>query len=298
MEILHAVEDAALSQGAVKLVVRLRFRAPKLTLVHVLQRLEPPLPADEKADSSIASKFFRLQEDSAREELSTVKRWYEDENLLCRTTLTSGFTTSALLKEVESQASDLVVISSGERSEIERIVSPSISESFLHQSRASILIVKGHFNPSSRIKALLATDHSDYCTRAIGNLLEFLPSGIDELTVTSCFSKPLCHALASLTPEEAEVEGSRWKDALSRKARTLRDKLTVLTPSITSLVSTEPPSITIPRLLQEHDSNLLILGAQGHGFFERLAMGSTSHELLRRSTCSVLVLRVNAAKSN
>jgi nucleotide-binding universal stress UspA family protein len=43
--------------------------------------------------------------------------------------------------------------------------------------------------------------------------------------------------------------------------------------------------------MQETHSELLVLGSQGHGFMERIALGSTSLEQAIKQPYSVLVVR-------
>lgn len=52
----------------------------------------------------------------------------------------------------------------------------------------------------------------------------------------------------------------------------------------------DSPFGEILRVSQEDESNLIVLGSQGRGFFSELFLGSVSHNLARHAKCSLLII--------
>jgi nucleotide-binding universal stress UspA family protein len=52
-----------------------------------------------------------------------------------------------------------------------------------------------------------------------------------------------------------------------------------------------PPAKTILRVAQDLHVDLISMGAQSHGALGHLLLGSTTHTVVRRATCPVLITR-------
>lgn len=57
------------------------------------------------------------------------------------------------------------------------------------------------------------------------------------------------------------------------------------------------PAAAISKLAQEHETDLVVVGATRHGTLERFLIGSVSYELATESPCSVLVVRPGPAST-
>lgn len=56
-------------------------------------------------------------------------------------------------------------------------------------------------------------------------------------------------------------------------------------------------SAAVPRAVENSAIDLVVLGAHGSGFIQRVLLGSTASRLLRKSTCPVLVVKREAYRS-
>ncbi|NDC36707.1 MAG: universal stress protein [Proteobacteria bacterium] len=290
MHILHAIEKASLAEDAVRLVSALDFTEASIALVHVLQRLEPPLKSTH-GEGDLVTGFYKLQEEAAEEELAAIRNAYQQLGIPSEVLLVSGFTVSALLQEASRLSTNLLVVSVRPRSRLEQLLTQSITGTLIHKAPQSLLIARGNFQRDQRIRALIATDHSEYCTHALERLIQFAPRGLAAATVVSCFSAQLRRALASADEVAAQHEKARWSAHLEGQNQRVLRLLEPLGVPIESLVATQTPGDIIPKLIEEQGYNLLILGAHGHGFFERLGIGSVTHELFSKTNCSLMVLR-------
>jgi nucleotide-binding universal stress UspA family protein len=292
MKILHAVESATLAENAVRLVSALRFTAPQISLVHVVQRLEPLVSKQPiTGQSDFITSFFKLQEDSAKESLAEVAGLYSSEGIAAESRLITGFTSKSLLAEARQSKTDLLVVASRRRSGVERFTTESICMSLLHKAPQSVLIAREVPPAKESISAVLATDHSEYCNNAVRQLKGFAPQGIKQLLIVSCLPAPLCQALEAAPREAARQSAEQATADLAQQNENLAAELSGLGANVKTMVLAKPPLEAIPEVMKTTGANLLILGAHGHGFFDRIALGSVSHTLVTKLSCSVMVLR-------
>lgn len=292
MNILHAIEKSQVALPAAELVTALNFNNPKVFATYVIQRLEEPATSKASAGAtSLIERFLQLQEEEGRAELSPVVSYYQQAGISAEPRLVSGFTTAALLRATEDFGCKLVTVSGRTRTGLDRFLTGSTSKSLVASSKQSVLVVKEPLKKGEGIRALLATDHSDYCNRAIDSLISFAPRGISEITVLSAFSAELTKALAKSDPEIPDSLADITRSSLAEANERLMQRLAPISAKCRSIVASAPPLEAIPNAIRESGANLLILGAQGHGFFDRITFGSVSHRLVTTEPCSTLVLR-------
>jgi nucleotide-binding universal stress UspA family protein len=61
--------------------------------------------------------------------------------------------------------------------------------------------------------------------------------------------------------------------------------------SIETSVSTGEAAHAILNCAAEHDADLIVMGAQGHGAVDRLIFGSKTRDVIAGATCPVLTVR-------
>jgi nucleotide-binding universal stress UspA family protein len=65
----------------------------------------------------------------------------------------------------------------------------------------------------------------------------------------------------------------------------------VIDPALlTKQVVSGPPAAEIVRYAEEHAIDLIVLGAHGHGFFDRLLIGSVAERVSRHAPCAVVMV--------
>jgi len=292
MNILHAIENSEIALPAAQLITELKFNNPKVFATYVIQRLEEPATSKASAGTtSLIERFLQLQEEGGTAEVAPIVSFYQQAGIPAEARLVSGFTTAALLRATDDFGCKLVTVSGRTRIGLDRFLTGSTSKSLVASSKQSVLVVKEPLKKGEGIRALLATDHSDYCNRAIDSLISFAPRGISEITVLSAFSVELTKALASSEPELPDSLADITRSSLAEANERLVQRLAPISAKCRSIVASAPPLEAIPNAIRESGANLLILGAQGHGFFDRITFGSVSHQLVSTEPCSTLVLR-------
>jgi len=113
----------------------------------------------------------------------------------------------------------------------------------------------------------------------VEKLLSLSPSGIVEIVVTAVISRG-----------DAKVQ--EWQRAEMKKQ--VDHIVRRLSPVAKCRARLEVGRVgdELARVLKEEGAELMILGAQGHGFLERFVMGSVSLEQAVKRPYSVLVLKV------
>jgi len=186
---------------------------------------------------------------------------------------------------------DLIVVGTTNVGPVSSMFLGSVSKTLLAHAQCSTLFAK---QPSyGPVTAVLATDHSDYMSQCIRRLAETSLTGFERLVVLTVNLFDDVHAANLLSAMPALASGANaWVRArLREKNVEAAHELEKLGIDCESRIETGDVSQAIARVMQETGAELLILGAQGHSFVERLRTGSTSFNEVLMSEHSVLLLR-------
>ena len=74
----------------------------------------------------------------------------------------------------------------------------------------------------------------------------------------------------------------------------MSEKLKAIAPEVNVIVQEGESNEVIRNAMTSSGADLLIMGAQGHGFLDRLVIGSTSHHHFVAEPYPVLLLRLPA----
>jgi nucleotide-binding universal stress UspA family protein len=145
------------------------------------------------------------------------------------------------------------------------------------------------------LRAVFATDHSAYANDCLTKWLHLAPRGISHLTVMTAY------------PQKELIDEEVYLDDLAiRPVTVVRESLTALNAGVLkrlapyleangitseSLVVGEPVNEAITHTMEHTNAELLILGARGHGFVDRLSPGSVSFHQAMTAPYSLLILR-------
>jgi nucleotide-binding universal stress UspA family protein len=181
----------------------------------------------------------------------------------------------------DHENTDLLAIGSFGKGPVEGLLIGSVGRKAVTNSKHSVLIAKDSYKSGNGLSVVLATDHSPYANQWLERFVAWAPRGIKQLT------------LLTVLPEVMfQTDIGPWiREGLSTANERAAEKLKGITSEIHKRVEIGPVSATIAKVMQETRSNLLVLGSQGHGFMERIALGSTSLEQAIKQPYSVLVVR-------
>jgi len=141
-------------------------------------------------------------------------------------------------------------------------------EHIIRALRRPVLIAQQSFSPPGRF--LFAHDGSETARK-----------GVDIVAASPLLQGIPCHVVS------AGSNSTQIATALEEAGRVLASAGFDVT---TAVVSGEPET-ALPRYHAEHDIDLLIMGAYGHSRVRRFFLGSTTADMIRNCTISLMVLR-------
>lgn len=268
---LLGVDDQSLYLPALRLLGRLDFSDMEWHFVHFQPAFSPigmPLdPTDDLVDAiSREREFAEHLLDGAADQACAY-------NISAKTHLTEGSAGRGMLALSDDMHVDLTAIGSRQPGSFASAILGSVGRALTIGSRGSVLIGRGSVPPSGRVKAVFATDHSEYCRRALHQLISMHPRGFEKIVLVTAYD-------VGEDVEDLKSKSGSWVTKLREAGFAASYEL-------------KPGKVddVIHRALQEHPSELLILGAQGHGFMERMIVGSTALHQVMREHPSLLILR-------
>jgi nucleotide-binding universal stress UspA family protein len=145
------------------------------------------------------------------------------------------------------------------------------------------------------LRAVLATDHSAYADRCVDELLRLAPGGISHLTVLTAYPEVELEAIGTVLPDltiepQSVICKMLWErneEVLHRLEPLLKSDDATSESRVVGL----PVNDAIAQSMKETNADLLILGARGHGFLERLSLGSVALHHAMAAPYSLLILR-------
>jgi nucleotide-binding universal stress UspA family protein len=151
-----------------------------------------------------------------------------------------------------------------------------------------VLVAKGAVPEEGPIRAVLAVDHSPYCDRCIDRLMKWKPEGLDSVCVLSAMPSGSSHhefLIEKLSLPESQIEG--W---MAEENQKVVDKLRTAGIHAEQRIGKGDPNDVIRATMYDFGAELAILGAHGHGFIERLLIGSVSlHQVVAESYSTLLI---------
>ena len=192
---------------------------------------------------------------------------------------------SFILDSAATVKADLIAVGTHDHSRLTEVFSGSISHRILLHSTVPTLIVKGKARPVSRV--LMAVEGREDATR----LKTWLTS--------HPFKNPVAVTILSVVPSLHMVDPhlvvglEGWAEQSKQHAEQIVKDTARALASQQFTVSTDvrqgDPVTTVCEVGNSHD--LIVVGSHGRKGLDRFLLGSVSHGIVHRASCSVLVVR-------
>jgi len=198
-----------------------------------------------------------------------------------------------LLSLAKETSASLIAIQSHQWGIVKSALLGSVGRSLTINSDRSVLVAKHNVSAEGPLKAVFAFDGSEYANRCIDLLGALQPQGFSEVVIV-IVDRPFIadSPLIALRREEAwrmNEDARTW--ALLECAQSAADRLVRRGISAHARCLSGSVSECLEQACVDADAELLIVGAKGHSWLDRLFSGSTSLEAVLASSRSVLVLR-------
>jgi len=294
LKIIIGVDSSEESQNAVRLIGRLAFAGAQVQLVHVIERLWPEEWKNKpQSANDLLTNFMKMAEREGEQILRKSEQLAQGFDIKVEKSLKFSSTiANQVLESAKDQNASLIAVGSRDESIIGKILIGSVGRKLIVSSPQSVCICRTDFTESSgSIDAVFATDHSEYANQCADILLALAPKGLRKLTVMTAYPKHLVKVMKDISPQ-VPANISKWlEDHMELQNQILKERLSKLGIEIQSRVIEGEPEAAIETTMQDTQSKLLIMGAQGHGFIERLVTGSLTFRQAASGKHSVLILR-------
>jgi nucleotide-binding universal stress UspA family protein len=167
----------------------------------------------------------------------------------------------------------------------------SVTRALAIQCKTSLLV--GKEAVGGDLVAVVAVDGSDYAEKCAAKFGAWQPSGLKRVHVVAADNVTAgTLAAASLShPEVAGELGMKVKETLAASVERVARGLSSLGAEVTSEVIEGDPKDVVRDCMKASGAAVLVIGAQGHGFLDRLMLGSFAlHQVVNEPT-NVLVVR-------
>lgn len=293
MRMLIGVDTFGAYEPAIHMAISLDFSGAEVDLMHVIESILPDGSFPELSEEHPLMQMYRMHERDGRQALDAAAAKFQEAGLQARTFLDRGDVAKTLIGHAEKEQCELIVARTTLKGYYGSIFFGSVAKGLVIGARQSLLIVKGEHASTKRLKVVFATDHSPYCDQCVDLLAAMAPQGIAHLTVLTAnqVSAGVAGLLVHDLPNLKDVAPSWIREKIEERNQAICKKLAPLNTVCESQVIDGHPNEVIKKVMEDTGADLLIMGAQGHGFFERLTMGSKSFHQVVSEPYSVLVLR-------
>lgn len=271
MRAIVGVDMAGLYEAAMNLLGRLRFESIETELIHV----DNPVPLVEAYPMALISdpEIEETLREGANRLLARACEKAEAKGLHPHSEFVVGPPSGVLMDRAQETAANLIAIGSTQKPKYGRFVLGSVGRALTIGSPTSLLVAKGKVAPEGDLTVVFATDHSSYADECVRLFARMHPQGIGRLVL-----------LTAIDNESDRAEATEKSHSVVEHLREAG------IPAEYEIVEGSVHA-AIEESMQDLKADLLVLGAQGHGFIERMFVGSTSLQEVMASSHSVMVLR-------
>lgn len=284
MKAIVGVDTGGLYLPALDLLARLRCTNTEVDFVHVTEGRElvhgfGPLRG------SVRSEDQEHLREAGKSALTSAMQDAERRHLHAHTTQLEGSSARRLIEYGDSSHSDLIAVGSHPRKSDQELLAGRVGRGLVTGARQSVLIAKRFLDRTGPMKVVFATDHSPYAAACARHLVAWQPAGIQQLqVVTAISSKPYMDDMFQSAHGDVERE-------LRQKSHCLVQHFNEAGIPAEYRLAQGDVTQAVEAAADLADADLVIVGGRGHGFLERLLIGSVSLQIALTLPHNVLILR-------
>jgi len=284
--IVLAIDDAESSERARAWAASLaRMHAARLVVTHA-SRVPPASIAPETYETPMAPVAVPEVEPVATVDVGAVVAGLHDAGVdaeAVRAGPSLGAPTEAVLEVVRQCAADLLVVGTAARSGLARAVFGSTAVALLRAAPCPVLIVPLAADHAARApsRVLVPTDLSDAAAAAYPIVHRVLrPAARSTLILLTAGLEPLY----PLTRDEVARHTAAQLEALASTLRAPGVEVDVV-------IRDEQAVDAIVGEAERRPVDLVVMGTHGRSGLRRLALGSTTEQVVERAPCPILTVR-------
>ncbi|MCE9559865.1 MAG: universal stress protein [Armatimonadetes bacterium] len=276
---------------ALRLLDQLRFESAEVKLVHVLESVLSDRGFPELEPDHPISQILATRKELGQTMLSEASEMLQGTNYRCKEDLIKGIPAQVLIEAADEEKADIIAVGSAQKGKWESLFFGSVTKALTAESRQSILVAKSEPKDKEGLSVVFATDHSPYCNGCLEKFLYWKPRGVRRITLLTAYPYDETPAISDAEETGLAAIREEGRAEIRRKNAEICQRLRDEGYECESRVVDSYPQRGIDAVMTETSADLLILGARGHGFWQRLALGSVSHHAVVASPHNVLVIR-------
>ncbi|MEI2714162.1 MAG: universal stress protein [Nocardioides sp.] len=185
-----------------------------------------------------------------------------------------------------SETAALVVVGTGRKSRLEELLLGTVALNVAAHATCPVLVVPPGSDADAKGDIAVGVDGSDHSRAAVEEAVRVARARAAKLVVVSTWNHELIDGYVVTEPDSPE-----WR-AVEERITAMQER--VLSGIDTSGVEVELRSVkggirtTLSTL--SDDTAMLVVGNRGRGGFKSKALGSVTRDLLKRSSCPVMVV--------
>lgn len=289
MKAVVGVDLGGAFQVGLDLLNAILFESPSLRFVNVI---EPIMPDGGLPDLAVSNPMAQILDDLQKAGKELIDRTVA-EHPGSTGVVEFGSPTGAILEVAEDFGADLVVVGSQHKTLVESLFSGSVTKSLTNTEKKSVLIGKQEVRAQGGLVAVFAHDMSEYSDKAVDKLVALAPQGLIRIVlVTADSTDP--SIVAVVERNDPTMSGETFdvvESQLNNRQAEIAARLSAICSNVDRVVSRGKPNDVLNETMDSTNADLLILGAHGHGFIERLVVGSVALHEVTYESHNVLLLR-------
>lgn len=260
--------------------------------IHFVNVVEPVLPDGSFPELADSHPISLILEELTQAGKAAVDRAVQD-HPGSTSEVAFGGAARSLIDAANEGDADLLIVGSEEKSMLESFFAGSVTKALTTGCERPVLIGKKGGESSGALTVVVAHDLSEYCDRAMDRFIGWNARNIGRIVlITADTTDPSIVAIVeredpAMSGETIELIQSK----IDQKQAEISAKLTRLCPNVERMVTQGSPKGAINEAMKDCNADLLVLGAHGHGFLERVVTGSLAMHMVVRERHSVLLMR-------
>lgn len=275
---------------ALAFIDRLRFAAAEVHLLHVVESVLPDKSFPDPELKHPLSVIMAEQERQGNEELVKAASMLQSTGYVLSTEVRKGDPARSMIEYANSLAADLIAMGSAQKGAWASLFFGSVTKALTDSAEQSLLIAKSPPRSHEPLSAVLAVDHSPYCNACIERFIEWKARGVRRVTIVSALE----HLKLSVdhSGHELDLLKDDIETQINARNAQICERLQQEGIECEHRLVAGHPNQAIDTVMEDTEADLLIVGARGHGFWDRFRLGSVSHFQVVSTPHNVLVVRV------
>lgn len=273
---------------------RLSFHDSSASLLHIVESVLPDgsfpdLPQDSPV-AMIMAERLRQGKEALAQAAETLAGHYR----ITAQDVIYGAPVEVTIDRADDLGADLTAVGSAQQGFWSSLFFGSMSKGLAVGAHNSVLFGKGQTSRDGAVTVIFGTDHSDYSMTCLERFVAMAPRGLAKVVVVTAnvVEPELAELMVQDVPKLGDEVKGWFSEKLLDRTRSFADRFRTLGCAVDAQVIEKRPFEALSEAMIEHQADLLVLGAQGHGFLERTRLGSVSFDQVVGTPHSVLIVRV------